>query len=107
MDIFADLVLNTLSLILADLLLGAFRVWVAKDHARGGPHNGVMQKSPNIEDSEEPETLVVLSNRGNTEAQIVLTDHRTLIFSDLSAGSNITVNISSGDEKPPTTTETQ
>ena len=107
MDIMANLLLNTLSLILADLLLEAFRARVAKNHARGGPCDETMQKTSSIEDLGGQETLVVLSNRGNTDAQIALTNHRTQIFSILPAGSNVTVSISSGEEKPPTTTETQ
>lgn len=107
MDIVANLVMNTLSLILADLLLGVYKAWVAKNHASGGPCDETRQKVSNIEDLGGQETLVVLSNRGNTEAQIALTNHRTQIFSILPAGSNIAVTISSGEEKPPTTTETQ
>ena len=107
MDIFADLVLNTLSLILADLLFGVYKAWTRKNRAKGGPCDETMREVPNIEDLGGQKTLVVLSNRGNTEAQIALTNHRTQIFSLLPAGSNVTVSISSGEEKPPTTTETQ
>lgn len=107
MDIMANLVVNTLSLILADLLLGVYKAWVTKSYVSGGPRYETMRKVPNIEDLAGQETLVVLSNRGNTEAQIAFTNHRTQIFSILPAGSNVTVSISSGEEKPPTTTETQ
>ena len=52
MDIFADLVLNTLSLFLADLLLGVYKAWTRKNRAKGRPL--VMKrrcgKVPNIED---------------------------------------------------------
>ena len=50
MDIFADLVLNTLSLILADLLLGVYKAWTRKNRAKGGPCDETMREVPNIED---------------------------------------------------------
>lgn len=58
-------------------------------------------------DDEPVEVEDVLVRHSNSCGVKTVGDPQTLIILLAPAGSSITVNISSGDEKPPTTTETQ